>query len=80
MSYQDILFEKSGQIGIITLNRPERLNAINRPMMTEIYEALGKIDSDPDPGSGITRVVEILSGDVILTLDGGVLPHIGLDL
>jgi len=27
MSYQDIIFEKSDQIGIITLNRPDRLNA-----------------------------------------------------
>jgi enoyl-CoA hydratase/carnithine racemase len=49
MSFESIRYEMlEDGIAAITLNRPERLNAINRPMMTEIYEALGKIDSDPD--------------------------------
>jgi enoyl-CoA hydratase/carnithine racemase len=48
MSYQDILFEKSGQIGIITLNRPERLNAFTWTMGNEMRDALVKVDEDPE--------------------------------
>ena len=35
MNHQTIQFENRGGIGIITLNRPERLNAINRQMIDE---------------------------------------------
>ena len=48
MSYSDILFEKSGQIGIITLNRPDRLNAFTWTMGNEVREALLEADNDPD--------------------------------
>jgi len=48
VSYSDILFEKSGQIGIITLNRPDRLNAFTWTMGNEIREALLEADNDPD--------------------------------
>jgi len=39
MSYQDIIFEKSGQIGIITLNRPDRLNAFTWTMGNEMRDS-----------------------------------------
>jgi 1,4-dihydroxy-2-naphthoyl-CoA synthase len=42
MSYQDIIFEKSGQIGIITLNRPDRLNAFTWTMGNEMRDGLGR--------------------------------------
>jgi enoyl-CoA hydratase/carnithine racemase len=48
MSYSDIRFEKSDQIGIITLNRPDRLNAFTWTMGNEIREALLEADDDPD--------------------------------
>jgi len=48
MSYQDILFEKDGAIAIITLNRPEKLNAFTWVMGNEIREALMEVENDPE--------------------------------
>jgi enoyl-CoA hydratase/carnithine racemase len=48
MSYQQIIFEKSEQIGTITLNRPERLNAYTMTMGKEMRDALQKVENDPD--------------------------------
>ncbi len=45
--YEWILYEKSpDQYATITLNRPEKLNAISIPMMREIVEALHDADQD----------------------------------
>jgi len=48
MSYQEIIFEKSDQIGTITLNRPERLNAHTPIMAAEMRDALLAVENDPD--------------------------------
>lgn len=48
MSYKQIIFEKSEQIGTITLNRPERLNAYTITMGKEMRDALQKVENDPD--------------------------------
>lgn len=49
MSFEFIVYEMlEDGIASITLNRPERLNALNRPMMKEIVEALERIEKDPD--------------------------------
>jgi enoyl-CoA hydratase/carnithine racemase len=46
MAYENILFEKADQVGRITLNRPERLNAFTGSMREEIYDALCQCESD----------------------------------
>ncbi len=46
MSYDTILVEKSNRIAIITLNRPEKLNAINLQMKNELYQSLEEIEAD----------------------------------
>jgi enoyl-CoA hydratase/carnithine racemase len=43
-----VLFEKSGSIGWVTLNRSTRLNAINLAMRDELWETLQAIRDDPD--------------------------------
>jgi 1,4-dihydroxy-2-naphthoyl-CoA synthase len=48
MSYEEIIVEKSDQIGTITLNRPERLNAFTWTMGTETRDALLEVDNAPD--------------------------------
>ena len=47
MDYQSIRYEVSGRIATITLNRPERLNAIDEPIPGEIGEAVESADKDP---------------------------------
>jgi 2-(1,2-epoxy-1,2-dihydrophenyl)acetyl-CoA isomerase len=47
MSYQTILFDISGGVARLTLNRPDRLNSFNTAMHAEVREALaGLEDSD----------------------------------
>lgn len=48
MSYKEILFEPSERIGIITLNRPERLNAFTWTMGNEMRDALMEVENDPE--------------------------------
>lgn len=48
MSYKHILYSKESHIAIITLNRPERLNAIVAPMVDEMIQALSDAASDHD--------------------------------
>lgn len=51
-----VLYEKDGNIGIITLNRPERLNAINLQLLEDLNKALISARNDPE------TVVIILTG------------------
>ena len=46
MSYQSISFETEGQIAIVTLNRPQRRNALSLELMTELIECLNEIGRD----------------------------------
>ena len=48
MDYQHILFEITEQIAVITLNRPDKLNAISLEMKNELYDALGEIERNED--------------------------------
>lgn len=48
MSYREIVLEKEGQIALITLNRPEKLNAYTRLMAKEIRDALEEVEDDPE--------------------------------
>jgi 2-(1,2-epoxy-1,2-dihydrophenyl)acetyl-CoA isomerase len=42
----NVRFEKEGSIAVLTLDRPERLNAMADPMWDALYEHLGKIAVD----------------------------------
>jgi enoyl-CoA hydratase/carnithine racemase len=47
MSYETILVESRGPIGLITLNRPKALNALNAQLVSELNQALAAFDRDP---------------------------------
>ena len=47
MNFENILVETNGRVGIIRLNRPQRLNALNEALATELGTALGAFDADP---------------------------------
>lgn len=46
MSFQTIEFRSGNGISVITLNRPEKLNAINPQMREELWEAVQKVERD----------------------------------
>lgn len=56
MTYQTLLYEKKDGIGIVTLNRPDKLNALNSTVYKELYDVFTAIEDDPE-----VRVV-ILTG------------------
>ena len=49
--YQDILLERRGRVGLITLNRPEALNALNLALMTDVVTAATELDADTGIGA-----------------------------
>jgi len=51
MSESPILTARHGRVGLITLNRPAQLNALNDALMDALGEALLGMDQDPDLGA-----------------------------
>lgn len=52
MTYQNILVRTEGEkVGLITLNRPKQLNALNDELMDELGQALLAFDADPAIGA-----------------------------
>jgi len=56
VKYKSLLYSKEEGIGIVTINRPESLNALNGEVFTELYKLFQEIEDDQD-----VRVV-ILTG------------------
>ena len=51
MSETPILLTRQGRVGLLTLNRPAQLNALNDALMDALGEALLSLDADPDIGA-----------------------------
>jgi enoyl-CoA hydratase len=46
MSYQNLIVETKGAIGLITFNRPQALNALNAALTAELKQALDQLEAD----------------------------------
>jgi enoyl-CoA hydratase len=46
MSYQDLIYGVEDKVATITLNRPDRMNALSRNLETEIHRAFDEADAD----------------------------------
>ena len=51
MSYENIIVETKGRVGIIRLNRPPALNALNRALMRELSHAIDAFEADDNIGA-----------------------------
>src|SRR3954463_11029687 len=51
MSYEFIVAERRGRVGLLTLNRPKQMNALNPKLMQELGAALLENDSDAGVGA-----------------------------
>jgi len=51
MTYEFILVETRGKVGVITLNRPKQMNALNPKLMQEVGQALYACDADDEIGA-----------------------------
>ena len=47
-NYQSILLDRDERAGIVTLNRPKELNAINFQLVSELANALEEFDRDDE--------------------------------
>ncbi|MCU1720567.1 MULTISPECIES: enoyl-CoA hydratase [unclassified Pseudomonas] len=50
MTFETILLEIRGKVGLITLNRPQALNALNRQIIGELNQALDSLEADANIG------------------------------
>jgi len=48
MTYETVLTSKEGMIGIITLNRPQAMNALSSKLVNELISALDEFDKDEE--------------------------------
>ncbi|EMF02158.1 enoyl-CoA hydratase [Streptomyces mobaraensis NBRC 13819 = DSM 40847] len=48
--YETIVVERKGRTALLTLNRPDALNALNLQVMHEVVDATAALDRDPDIG------------------------------
>ena len=51
MTYTTILTETRGRVGLVTLNRPEAMNALNNTLTRELMDALEAFDNDDAVGA-----------------------------
>src|SRR5579872_2483739 len=60
MPYRYLLFEREGPLAVVTLNRPERRNALSLELMIELDECLSAIAAE----SGVRVVILAAAGRV----------------
>ena len=51
MAYETIIVDRRGRVGLITLNRPKALNALNAALIGELNEALDGFEAAPEIGA-----------------------------
>ena len=50
MEFRDVLYETDGRLAYITLNRPEKLNALSNNLRGELMEAMREAEADAEIG------------------------------
>ena len=50
MTYETLLVETRGAVTLVTLNRPQALNALNSQVLAELLEATRAFDADVSQG------------------------------
>ena len=48
MSLDNVLYHREGAVAYLTLNRPEKLNALNAALVSDLQEALDVVGADPE--------------------------------
>lgn len=52
-AYETILIERRDRVTLITLNRPQALNALNAQVLRELLDAMAAFDADPEQGCAV---------------------------
>ncbi|MFV0299109.1 MAG: enoyl-CoA hydratase/isomerase family protein [Hyphomicrobiaceae bacterium] len=75
MAYDHILVEREDGVGIVTLNRPEVLNAMNRRLGAELLDAVKTLEAD----DGIGCLVITGAGDMAFSAGGDIREQVSDD-
>ena len=74
-----VLYEKQGSVALITLNRPERLNAMDQPMLDALHTACDRAEDDESIGAVVlTGAGKAFSSGFDLQAQAACTPH-GVD-
>ena len=68
MEYKTLLLERQEGVGIITLNRPEQLNALNAALTAELDQALSNFESDDE----VKAIIITGAGDKAFSAGGDI--------
>ncbi|HXT78762.1 MAG TPA: enoyl-CoA hydratase/isomerase family protein [Acetobacteraceae bacterium] len=68
MPYEHILLDREDGVGIVTLNRPDVLNAMNRRLSTELHDAVKQLEAD----DGIGCIVITGTGEKAFSAGGDI--------
>jgi enoyl-CoA hydratase len=60
MNYENVIVDKDGAIGIVTLNRPQALNALSYGLVKDLSLAMQELDQDGD-----VRVIVVTGGEKV---------------
>ena len=60
MNYENVIVAKDGSIALVTLNRPQALNALSYGLVKDLSLAMQELDQDPE-----VRVIVITGGDKV---------------
>ena len=71
MPYATLRYETDGPLAVLTLERPERLNAISREMVAELADVVAGLEADDD-----VRVRRVRRGPAHLRRDHGRRPQV----
>ena len=74
MSYENILTERIDKIALITLNRPEKLNAMNYELASDLDEELRTIENDDD----VRAVILTGAGPRACSSGGDIIQMVGM--
>ena len=71
---ESVTYEREGQVAVVTLSRPERRNAVDRPTAQRLYDAFKRFDADPDASVAVfsgTEDVFCAGADLKAMAEGG---------
>jgi enoyl-CoA hydratase/carnithine racemase len=74
MSYQNILTEQIDKIALITLNRPEKLNALSYELASDLDQELTRIEND----DGVRAVILTGAGPRAFSSGGDIIQMVGM--
>ena len=74
MEFKTLIFEKEAGVGILTLNRPKQLNAINGEMLSDLSRAMDMIAADAE-----VKAVILTGGEKVFAAGGDIAFMSGAD-